>query len=190
MLCASPCCRPLLCDGLLQRTGCCGVLVASLDPDEKSRCWTEATNRLSLCLVCVEESICCHVPSLKKFGVCFSWEVPVCDLTKQFSAVQPQTTAVWGPCECGLSAVAGDGLDKCPLAGSSRNTKCSLLCYLFVRGSCCSRVFSCALISSWVKLTLLALEGGDPVRECPWESRQSPNVLWWVDISEGVDVQV
>lgn len=36
---------------------------------------------------------------------------------------------------------AGDGFSKCPLAGSSRNTKCSLLYYLFVRGSCCSRVF-------------------------------------------------
>lgn len=48
--------------------------------------------RLSLCFVCVEESVCCHVPSLKKFGVCFSWEVPACDPTEQFSAVRPQST--------------------------------------------------------------------------------------------------
>lgn len=82
----------LLCGGARQRTGCCGALVACLDPDKKSCCWTEATNRLSLCFVCVEENVRRHVPSLKTFGVCFSWEVPVCDLTKHFFALQPLST--------------------------------------------------------------------------------------------------
>lgn len=164
--------------------GCCGVLVACLDPDKKSRCWTEATNRLSLCCVCVEESVCCHVPSLKKFGVCFSWEVPVRDLTKQFSAVQPLSTEAWGP-----SAAAGGGLYKCSLARSSRNTKCSLLCYPFVRGSCCSRVFFLCADFLLGQTDFVAFGGWKSSARMPLAKQTEPKRVV-VDVSEGVDVRV
>lgn len=72
-----------------------------------------------------------HVPNVKKFGACFSWEVPVCDLREQRSAARS-----WG----GRSPVRVGGA-RCPrlspvnaptllIGRPPRLVKCPISCYL------------------------------------------------------------